>query len=77
MNKANHIIDENIEISGLIKKNIEVNFMKRLLLSQNERYLFDHQFRYLNLGNTKETNIHLDNLKSLNEKRKFEDCVDM
>lgn len=53
--KTMEIIKKNIEISEMIKKHFELDFLKKLLLNENEQKLFPYQFKYLNLQNLEPT----------------------
>ena len=54
------IIQKNIEISEIIKKHFELEFLKNLLLKEDERNLLPYQFKYLNMSNMNSTKKYLD-----------------
>ena len=54
------IIKKNIEISEIIKKHFEMEFLKNLLFKEDERNLFPYQFKYLNRRNMTSTKKYLD-----------------
>jgi hypothetical protein len=49
--KSTDLITKNIEISEIIKKHFEFDFIKKLLLTEDELELFKYQFKYLNINN--------------------------
>lgn len=51
LEKCSSIIDTNIQINHIIRKLFELEFLKRLLLSEKQRQLIKYQFRYINLKN--------------------------
>ena len=61
-NKTLKIIKNHLEISEIIKKHFELEFLKKLLLKEEELNLFPYQFKYLNLSNMKSTKNFLDKL---------------
>lgn len=54
------IIKKNIEISEIIKKHFELEFLKNLLLKEDEKNLLPYQFKYLNMSNMSSTKKYLD-----------------
>ena len=56
------LIEKNLEISNLIKKNIEVDFLKQIVMNEDERNLIDYKFKILNVGNPNATLDFLDDL---------------
>lgn len=65
------IIKNNLETSQIIKKHLELEFLKKLLLKQEDLNLFPYQFKYLNLGNMSSTKIFLDKLHLQEFQRKI------
>jgi len=59
LDKTNSILKKNMEIIHVIKKNLEFDFLKKLVLTNNELYLFPFQFKYVNVGNMTETMKYL------------------
>jgi hypothetical protein len=49
--KCNEIIDNTVEINHLIRKLFELEFMKKLIMSENQIRLLKYQFQYINLSN--------------------------
>jgi len=56
------IVKKNIEISEIIRKHFEIDFLKNLLLNKEELRLFKYQFKNLNLNNMIITKSYLDYL---------------
>jgi hypothetical protein len=60
--KSTDIINKNIEVSNIIKKHFEIDFIKKLFLNEDELNLFKNQFKYLNIKNMKNSKEYLDNI---------------
>ena len=60
--KGLNIVKKNIEISEIIKKHFEIDFIKKLLLNGDELELFKFQFKHLNINNMRATKEYLSNL---------------
>jgi len=59
LEKTNSILKKNMEITHVIKKNLEFDFLKKLVLTNKEFYLFPFQFKYVNVGNMSATMKYL------------------
>lgn len=68
---TNRIIKKNIEITEIIKKHFELEFLKNLILEEDERNLLPYKFKYLNRGNMSSTKKYLDllSIKDFYEKK--------
>merc|ERR1711957_481812 len=62
VNKSIKVVKQNMEISEVIKNNLEFKFLMKFLLEKDEQNLVAYKFKYLNLGNIKETKNYLDEL---------------
>jgi len=67
--KAIKLVEKNIEVSEIIKKNFEMEFLKRLLLNEHEYNLFPYQFKNINLKNVIDSKNYLNNLQFAGFKR--------
>lgn len=71
LKKTNAILKKNMEITHVIKKNLEFDFLKKLILTNKEFYLFPYQFKYINVGNMSATMNYLNLLNDIS-KEKFD-----
>jgi len=69
------ILNNNLEITYVLKKNIEFDFLKKLILTNKEYFLFPFQFKYINIGNMSSTMSYLNSLNNRYEE-KFENFKD-
>jgi hypothetical protein len=58
------ITDKYLQINFLMNKFFEVEYMKKILLSKNERNLLKYQFKYINFNNIEESNRFLDSIQA-------------
>ena len=71
--KSTDLLTKNIEISEIIKKHFEIDFIKKLLLTEDELELFKFQFKYLNISNMDLTKEYLNNLYTGHLKEDYEE----
>jgi hypothetical protein len=79
LEKCGEIIDRTVEINYLMRKMFEVDFIKKLILSERQRNLLKFQFRYLNFNNYEQTMNFLqifDHSRGKLEKNLFDDVID-
>lgn len=55
LEKCGDIIDSSIEINNIVKRMFEIEFLKKLILTDRQEHLLKFQYRYLNLNNYNET----------------------
>jgi hypothetical protein len=53
--KCGEIIERSVEINNLVRKMFEIDFIKKLILTERQLNLLKFQFRYLNLNNYEDT----------------------
>lgn len=53
----------------MIKKNLEFDFLKKLILTNKEFYLFPYQFKYINVGNMSATMSYLNFLNDISKEK--------
>jgi hypothetical protein len=53
--KCGEIIERSVEINNLVRKMFEIDFIKKLILTERQLNLLKFQFRYLNLSNYEDT----------------------
>ena len=58
-----------MEITHVIKKNLEFDFLKKLILSNKEFFLFPNQFKYINIGNMSATMNYLNFLNDISKEK--------
>jgi hypothetical protein len=58
------ITDKYLQINFLMQKFFELEYVKKILLTRNERNLIKYQFKYINFNNIEESNSFLDSLQS-------------
>ena len=68
-NKIDKLILKNLEISSIIKKNFDLDFLKKLLLTEKQNEIFKYQMRYINFANLDESMQYLRNLEGENYKK--------
>jgi hypothetical protein len=64
------IIENHMQIENIIKKLMEVEILKKLLLGNKKALLFDQQFKKLNIGNVDKTVDYLETF-IIDPKRRF------
>ena len=64
INKCNNILDKCTNLEHIIKKNMEVDFLKEYILSSTEIDMFKYHFKNLNLYNFENTMRYLKTLRS-------------
>jgi len=65
--KTMNILDNNLEILHVLKKNLEFDFLKKLILTNKEYYLFPFQFKYINIANLTSTMNYLKILEDISK----------
>ena len=65
LNKCKEIIDDYLQINFMVKKFMEFENLKKLILTENQRKLMKYQFQYLNFENHDKTIEYLNNLENL------------
>jgi hypothetical protein len=58
------ITDKYLQINFIMDKFFEIEYMKKILLSKNERNLLKYQFKYINFNNIEASNRFLDSIQS-------------
>jgi hypothetical protein len=71
-NKCGDVIDQHLQIDHIIRKCFEVNLIKDFLFADKERMLLDHQIRYINIANKKESEDYLDYIGLKKPKKKLD-----
>lgn len=66
--QARLLIYWNLEISNIMKKLLEFDFLKKFVLSEKEYRLFNFTLRYLNTGNMPATLKYLKQIEDLNNR---------
>lgn len=64
LTKCKDVIDEYLQINNIIRKFMEFELIKKLLMTENQRKLLKYQFKYLNFDNPDSTINYLDSLIS-------------
>jgi len=67
--KTSSILKKNLEIAHVIKKNLEFDFLKKLILTNKEFYLFPFQFKYINITNMTSTINYLNFLNDISKEK--------
>jgi hypothetical protein len=57
------ITDKYLQINFLMRKFFEIEYMKKILLSENQRHMLKYQFKYINFNNLEESNRFLDSIQ--------------
>jgi hypothetical protein len=55
IDKSNDIIEDHLQVENIIRKLLDIELLKRIVLGRKRAMVFDEKFRYLNIGNVEKS----------------------
>jgi hypothetical protein len=70
IDKSMDIIDDHMQVDNIIRKLLDLEMLKKIVLGNKRALVFNEQFRFLNIGNVPQTMKYLEQFELTREDKR-------